>query len=144
MCGDRLLENLIVILFGISGGSLVGTSAAAFITLLDIVPRLAQLTDSSAFIRFYEKLLITSTFSITLLSLLGGSINLSKILLIPIGFSFGVFVGLLASALAEVINVIPVLVRRVKITKNLYIILFAMSLGKVTGSLIYWLVLIKK
>lgn len=136
-----MFKILFIIVFGISGGALVGTAAAAFITLLDIVPRLAQLTNSSRLIRFYESILISSTVSITLLYFTGISINLFKILLIPIGFTLGAFVGLLASALAEVINVIPVLVRRLKIRKHVYIALFSISLGKVVGSLIYWLIL---
>lgn len=136
-----LLEILLIILFGLSGGALVGTSGAAFITLLDIIPRLAQLTNSSKLIRFYQSILITSTVGITLCYFLGLSVNFYKIILIPIGFTLGVFVGLLASALAEVINVIPVLVRRLKIRKHVFIALFALSLGKVIGSLVYWLIL---
>ncbi len=136
-----MFEILLIILFGVSGGALVGTSGAAFITLLDIIPRLAQLTNSSRLIRFYQGILITSTVLITLLYFLGMSISIFKIMLIPFGFTLGVFVGLLASALAEVINVIPVLVRRLKIRKHVFIALFALSLGKVIGSLVYWLIL---
>ncbi|MTI49181.1 stage V sporulation protein AB [Sporosalibacterium faouarense] len=136
-----MLRYLFLVIFGLSGGALVGTASAAFITLLDIIPRLAQVTNSQHLIRLYERVIVTSGVIITFFHLLGISINLNKYLIIPIGFIMGAFVGLLASALAEVINVIPVLVRTLKIRSYVYYALLAISLGKMIGSLIDWLVL---
>lgn len=133
---------MILIIIGLSGGAIVGTASAAFITLLDIIPRLAQVTKSNNLIRLYERVLITSTVVTTLFHFLDISFNFHRVILIPIGFVIGTFIGLLASALAEVINVIPVLVRRLKIGSHVYYALLAISLGKMMGSLIFWIVLV--
>ena len=52
----------------------------------------------------------------------------------------GVFVGVLAVALAEVLNVMPVMLRRSRLTQGLPWLLLAFALGKMAGSLVYFLV----
>jgi len=47
----------------------------------------------------------------------------------------GVFIGLLAAALTEVLNVLPVLAKRLGMKPYLFGLLLAMILGKMTGSL---------
>lgn len=138
-----MIKTFLLILLGVCGGALVGTSAAAFITLLDIVPRLSQITNSSKSIHIYERTLVISTVFITLADFIGFSLKLNKYSLIPIGLIVGIFVGLLASALAEVLNVIPILSRRVKLGDYVYYIIFFISLGKVAGSFMYWIILVK-
>lgn len=134
-----MIKQLFLFVLALSGGALVGTAAAAFIALLDIVPRLAQVTDTSDKIGMYE---ITLSFSATyfaLSTLIGWSIGIkSKVFLILMGFTFGAFVGLLASALAEVLNVMPVLFRRVQIEKYILAVLISIALGKVVGSFFSW------
>lgn len=129
-------------MLGLSGGVLVGTGTAAFITLLDIVPRLSQITNTQNLIRLYERIIVVGIVSITLYHFLGSGLNMNRIALIPLGFILGTFIGLLASALAEVINVMPVLERRLKLGEYVYYALLSISLGKVVGSLVYWLVLV--
>mgnify|MGYP000980189750 FL=1 len=55
----------------------------------------------------------------------------------------GTFVGLFASALAEVLNVVPVFAKKFKVKHELKFIIGALIFGKVVGSLFYWLVFIK-
>ena len=43
-------------------------------------------------------------------------------------------------ALTEVLNVMPILMRRTRLTKGLQWIILAFALGKVFGSLLYYLV----
>ena len=52
----------------------------------------------------------------------------------------GIFVGVLTMALTEVLNVIPILLRRTRLTKGLPWLILAFALGKVCGSLVYFLV----
>jgi len=50
----------------------------------------------------------------------------------------GIFVGLLASALAEVLNVLPVIVRRFRIDGYLGFMIYSLIFGKILGSLLNW------
>ena len=56
----------------------------------------------------------------------------------------GTFLGLFSSALAEVLNVIPVFSKKFKMKHQLKFIIVALMFGKVAGSLLYWLVFIKR
>ncbi|WP_425446072.1 stage V sporulation protein AB [Dethiothermospora halolimnae] len=135
------MDTLILILVGFSGGVVTGSAVGAFITLLDIVPRLAQISKSTTLIRFYEKLLTVTTTLTSILIFFQFKFNLNDIILIPIGTFIGIFVGLLAAALAEVINVIPILARRLRIRQYVFYVFISMALGKVVGSLIHWFIL---
>lgn len=128
---------------GFSEGVVVGGALVAFITLLDIVPRLAQLSSSEELINLYEKVIIISATGISLFGFIDRSISITGFLVVLIGFLMGVFVGLLAAALAEVTNVIPVMVNRFHIQQYVKYIFFSLVSGKVVGSLIYWMVLNK-
>lgn len=136
-----MFENILLIIITFSGGITVGTAIASFITLLDIVPRLSQITNSFNLIVFYERILVSSAVMTTLLHFLGVEMAVGKLILIPIGLFIGAFIGLLAAALAEVLNVIPVLERNLNLGTLIYIPLLGLSLGKVVGSLINWLVI---
>ena len=50
------------------------------------------------------------------------------------GLFFGVFVGCLAAALAEVVNVFPVMTRRIKLTVGMAYLVLAFALGKGFGA----------
>lgn len=134
-----MTKQIFLCMLALSGGAFVGNAAAAFVTLLDIVPRMAQVSDTSDKIGLYEIIISLSAASISFLSLIGWGIGIkSKILLLIVGFILGIFVGLLASALAEVLNVMPVLFRRVRIQKYIIAALVAIALGKMLGSLFSW------
>lgn len=122
---------------------LEGAGLASFITLLDLVPRLAQKSKSSDKITLFQNIIIFSSVTTTLLHFFNINFKFSKLITIPIGLFLGAYVGLLAAALAETLNVIPILERRFKLKNYIYIPLIAISIGKVIGSLIGWLLIIK-
>lgn len=137
-----MIKNLLIIFIGIGGGILEGAGLAAFIALLDIIPRLAQLTKTNRFVRTYETVITISAVCISFSLFIKLSLNLNKYFLIPIGLCFGIYIGLLAGALAEVLNVLPVLERRLGIKKYVYYPIVAISLGKIVGSLIKWIIFV--
>ena len=57
-----------------------------------------------------------------------------------IGLMCGIFIGMLATALTEVLNVLPILAKRLRLTGYLFGLLMAMVAGKVAGSLFDWFV----
>ncbi|AKL94962.1 stage V sporulation protein AB [Clostridium aceticum] len=135
------MSYIIIPLIGFSNGIVVGSGIVALITLLDIVPRLGQLTKTYKFTVAYQNAIIGGATIAAFLSLINKGINTGAIFVILIGFAMGTFVGLLASALAEVMNVIPVLIRRFKIEEYVFYIVYSLILGKTIGSFIHWLIL---
>lgn len=132
------IKYIAVPLLGFSNGIVVGSGIVALLTLLDIIPRLAQLTNTYSEIKVYENIIIMGAVLAAITSLAGVSINLGKFTVVIIGFFVGIFVGLLASALAEVLNVMPVLVRRFRLEGYVNYVIYSLIAGKVIGALLNW------
>lgn len=133
------MSKLLLILTSFGGGVTVGTAAAAFITVLQVVPRLVQITKTHKYIKLYYWSIILSFIIFTAVYFSEFSLNINKYITIPIGLFYGIFIGLLSSALAEVLNVIPVLSKKLKVKEKLRYIIFTLMAGKVVGSLYFWI-----
>lgn len=134
------MKYTIVPLIGFSNGIIVGAGVIALIVVLKIIPRIAQLSRTYKDIKIYEDVIIIGAIVGSVISLLGVGINLGKILVVIIGFCMGIFIGLLASALAEVLNVMPVLIRRFRLKGYEIYIVFSLIFGKVLGSFLNWFI----
>ncbi|MCT4593315.1 MAG: stage V sporulation protein AB [Anaeromicrobium sp.] len=134
-----MIASIVGSIIGFSEGIVVGTALIAFITILDIVPRLAQLTKTEKYIRVYEYAMIISGVSMVLIDVLDVNFNISSIGLGIIGLLMGLYVGLFASALTEITNVIPIIVKAFNLHGYEKYVFYALIFGKVVGSFLYWL-----
>lgn len=125
---------------GLAGGLAVGSGMVAFLVVLDIIPRLAQLTRSYRLIHWYEGAVVAGAIYWTFADFF--DLRMQGTLLLPalVGLLAGMFVGLLAAALTEVINVLPILAKRLGMSGYMLWLLMAMVFGKVFGSLFEWLI----
>ncbi|TCP31726.1 stage V sporulation protein AB [Scopulibacillus darangshiensis] len=133
-----MIKDILLIIIGFSGGLAVGSGFVAFLTVLGIIPRLTQLTKTHHFIRGYEWSVILGAVIGTWGGLRNTHLIMPALLLIPIGLASGIFVGMLAAALTEVLNVLPILSKRIGINEQILVLLMAIVLGKVFGSLFHW------
>ena len=124
-----------------SSGIVIGNAFAAFITLLGIVPRLIQRSRTKEMITLYQISLSLGMPVFSLLYFFDVTLKLNKYFSIILGLIFGTFLGLFTSALAETLNVIPVLSGKFDLGDYLLYIVISIALGKVFGSLAFWLVL---
>ncbi|CAK7071610.1 stage V sporulation protein AB [Tissierella carlieri] len=134
-----MVVKLLLIIIAFGGGLTVGSAAAAFITILQIVPRLVQITKTSKQVKVYQFTITLSFVLFVIIYFSNFHMSLYKIIVILISLLYGIFIGLLSSALAEVLNVIPVLSKKLKIKDNLRYVIWALMGGKVAGSLYFWL-----
>ncbi|WP_041607634.1 stage V sporulation protein AB [Halobacteroides halobius] len=138
------MKGLLLILIGLGEGIVVGTALIAFLLVLDVIPRVIRFSDGCREqIIIYQWLIILGVFIAINLQLYDVRLPqfyfLNYILVIVCGLVFGIFIGLLAGALTEVLKVLPVLSRRLKMEEEMKILLVIIILGKTIGSLIYWL-----
>lgn len=138
------IEALFTIFIALSGGLAVGSGYVAFLTVLGILPRLAQISKTADKIIWYEAAIILGTMAGIFGGLRDPVLGLSPYFLIAMGLAGGVFVGMIAGALAEVLNVIPILAKRLNIDGKIITLLMAVVLGKIFGSLFQWLYFIKQ
>jgi stage V sporulation protein AB len=134
-----LLQSGLAVLIGLAGGVTVGSGIVAFLIVLDIIPRLTQLTRSSKHLHHYEFAIITGSVGFTWIDFSNVHFHFFPLGAALIGLFAGCFVGMLAGALTEIINVLPILAKRMGMGGYMIWFLMAMILGKVLGSLFEWL-----
>lgn len=130
----------IAVLIAFANGLAVGSGLVSFLAIIGLVPRLAEVTHTEDSLRLYEQTMVCGATLATLEPVFHATLHLPAFCTIVPGLFMGLFVGCLAAALAEVLNVLPVMARRIGLLKDIRLILLAMILGKVIGSLIYWLI----
>ena len=134
-----MFREILLGALGLMFGAATSAGSFALLVTLQIVPRMAARTQTAGKVMTYET-------TITLGGITGCLLSLFPFLRIPglgwltpfLGIAVGVFVGCQAVALAEILNVFPIMFRRMKLKKVLSLALTAMALGKVAGSLFYF------
>ncbi|QAY66213.1 stage V sporulation protein AB [Paenibacillus protaetiae] len=134
------LVNLFVAILGLSGGLAVGSGTVALLIVFDLIPRLAQLASAYKSSLWFETAVICGSLYWTLADFFGWRTMLPGqwTLVLP-GLFDGLFVGMLAAALTEVMNVLPILAKRLHLQKYTVGLVMAMVIGKTAGSLFDWL-----
>lgn len=134
------LRCLLLIVLGFSSGALVAAGIFAFIAAIGLVPRLAQRTKTQSACRFYEWCITIGGIFGCLPLIWDFVVPVPQPFFVPIGFSVGIFVGTLAVSLAEVLNVVPVFLKRARLKMGIPLFFLAVAFGKVAGSLLSFLV----
>ncbi len=128
-------EQIAMGFLGLCAGGIVVSAAVAFLIGLGIIPRYAGITHTADKILLYEDFMI--------LGALAGNVFYVFRLQIPLGawglgiyglFS-GIFLGGWILALAEMADIFPIVVRRIKLRHGIPVIVVAIALGKIAGSL---------
>ncbi|SES81685.1 stage V sporulation protein AB [Oceanobacillus limi] len=140
---QTILVNALQVLIGFSGGLAVGGGFVAFLTVLGIIPRLIQLTKGNGLIKVLIGCVIVGSIFGTYLSFTGVAWDQPLFMLLIWGLLHGVFNGMLAAALTEVLNVFPIITKRIRLERQLLWLLMAVVFGKIVGSLFQWLVLVR-
>jgi len=135
-----IIKVFLAILLGFSSGVVISGAVFAFISVIGVVPRLAQKTKTVRFIPLYEEAMILGGILGCAAGFFNITLPLPRIFVVILGFCAGVFYGCLAVSLAEVINVIPILTRRTKLGKGMFFFILAIALGKLMGSVIYYII----
>jgi stage V sporulation protein AB len=138
-----IISILFVVFIGLASGLAVGTGYVAFLTVLGVIPRLTQLSKTMKMIHWYEWAVVFGALAGVLVSLEDIVLFLKSYILIPIGLATGIFYGLVAAALTEVLNVLPILAKRVGVDGKITILLMALVLGKIFGSLFHWIYFVR-
>ena len=136
------MAKVFLILLGFAEGIVIGAALVAFLLVLKIIPRLIRFGSSNHYLRTYQAVVISGAVTATYLQFYNWSLPqfylINGVLIIIIGFVFGIFVGLIAAALTETLKVLPILSRRLGLENKIKFLLSFIILGKVVGALIYW------
>ncbi len=138
-----LIKLLILFVIGLGGGNIVAAGIYAFISLLKIIPRLSTASNTVKHTLFYEDCVTVGAVLGNLIYVFQWKMPLGMPFMIVYAVFSGLFVGCLAIALAEVLDVIPTLARRAKLKVGIPILIICTALGKGIGSLLQLTIMAK-
>ncbi len=151
-----ILSKLLLAIVGLGAGILV--SAGVFTVLLSVglVPRFAGKTHTGGKVFLYEEMVVFGTLVGCLASVFPGAVIFCREWLQErmdesgafgclvlatealTGLFAGIFVGCLALAIAEMLDSIPILTRRIGFRHGLGLMVLSIAMGKAVGSLLYF------
>lgn len=129
-----LLESAFLAFIGLAAGGMVAAGTFAFIVMLGVFTRLAARTRTAQYTSIYENAIILGGTIGNVLFVYEPNIPLYSVGLVLFGLFSGIFVGCLAMALAEVLKVFPILVKRVGLVEGLPFVVAAVAAGKAVGA----------
>lgn len=130
-----LIKQATLCFIGLCSGATVAAGVFAFITMLGIIPRLAARTNTADHILCYENAIILGGTLGNIWILFELPLHLSVVMVMAFGIFSGIFVGCLYMALAETLRVLPIMVNRIQLKEGFPIIVAAIAIGKVVGTL---------
>lgn len=132
------VRQVILAVIGLSGGMIVSSGLFAFIVSLGVVSDFADRTHTADKVMLYEDAIALGGILGNVIYLYAPRLPVHSALLAVFGIFAGVFVGCWAMALAEVLNVFPIFVRRVKLIRCLPYVIISIAIGKGLGALLYF------
>lgn len=128
------------VFIGLAGGLAVGASIVAFFTVLGVVTRVIEWTNSKDYLKYYQISIIVGALLSCLIYFFDLTLVSIKLFAVPLWLFMGIYVGMIAAALTETLDIISIFATKLGIIKWIYLIIFAIILGKVIGSAIFFLI----
>ena len=131
-------NNLLLIVIGIGSGMAIAAGVFALITKVGVIPQIADVTHTAAYVTTYEMAILAGALFGNYVTIFSISLSLPTWVMGIFGIFSGIFVGCLATALAESLIVTAIFTRRLRLHTGIAWIVLSMALGKIFGSLIYF------
>lgn len=132
------IPQILSVIIGLSAGMLVAAGLFSFVTGLGVISDFADRTHTGEHVMLYEDAIVVG-------GILGNLLFVFKIhipggvWILPIfGLLAGIFTGCWAMALAEMLEVFPIFVRRVKLVRCVPWVILGTALGKTAGALLFF------
>ncbi len=129
------IVDFLLIIIGLSSGAIVSVGLFSLIISLGIVSKLADRTHTGNITTLYEVAVVLGGISGNLVWIYEINIPMVPILQIILFGCAGVFVGCWAMAIAEVINIFPIFIRKAGVGQYLQYIILSIALGKGIGAI---------
>lgn len=125
-------------IIGLSAGVTVAGGLFSFIVELGVVADFADRTHTADKLLLYEDCVALGGILGNLVYIFQPGIHLGGLFLAAFGLFAGMFVGCWSMALAEILNVFPVFIRRIKILRYTAAFVISMAVGKGLGACLFF------
>lgn len=138
------LRWLFLLFFGLCSGGVIAAGVFAFLVMIGVFPRVIGRTHTGEHVFLYETVIILGGVFGNVLDLYEfplplGTPFLGTLVLGLFGLGCGMFIGCLVMSLAETLKAVPVISRRLRLAVGLPYLILSIALGKLCGSLYYFL-----
>ena len=131
------IKQMLLAIFGLGAGVGLAGGFFALLIALGIISRFAHQTRTGKYLWLYEMVVAAGGIVGTAWYLYSWQIPIGEIGLGIYGSAAGIFVGAWAMALTEIIDTIPIFMRRIYLKKGLILIVWSLAIGHVAGSLLH-------
>ena len=128
---------ILLAFIGLSAGIVIAGGLFSFIASLGVISDLADRTHTGKHVKIYEDAVTLGGTIGNIFYMFRLKIPLTEAWLVPLGIFIGIFVGCEIMALAEVLNIFPIFVRRVKLIKYVPYFILMVAIGKAVGEMIF-------
>lgn len=132
------VKQLLLALIGLSAGVTVAGGLFSFVVSLGVVSDFADRTHTGNRILLYETSVALGGIIGNILFIYQIPVPIGTVILMLFGIFAGIFVGCWSMALAEILNVFPIFIRRVKVLKGIPYIILSIALGKGIGACLFF------
>lgn len=130
-----MIARIIVVIIGVGSGIVVATGLLSFVISLGLVSKMSQRTNTVYAVQWYKDMVALGGVIGSVIYIFQIDLSIGYLLLPVFGISTGIFIGGWALSIAEVINIIPVFVRRFHMARFLKYIVLTIAVGKAVGSI---------
>ena len=152
-----MFKYLFLAFVGSSFGALSSSGVFTVLVAIGLVPRFAGKTHTARYVLLYEEMVVLGTIAGCLISIFPEYFQVGRYLRVNLpqwsstwdvlgntvmmlsGVFCGMFVGCLALAIAEMLDSIPIFTRRIGFRHGIGIAILFVALGKLCGSLAYFI-----
>lgn len=132
-----LVKQILLAIFGFGAGIGLAGGFFALLIALGIISRFAHQTKTGAYLWVYEMVVAAGGILGTAWYLYSWKIPVGELGLGIYGACAGIFVGAWAMALTEIIDTIPIFMRRIYLKKGLILTVWSLAIGHTVGSLLH-------
>ena len=131
---NEFIMQSAMVFIGFSSGVVISGGVFSFIAALGVVERFAEKTKTVPYIKLYEEAVMFGGILGCMDLFIDYRLNAGLFCGAVYCFFVGIFVGGLAVSLAEVLDVVPIFMRRTRLKTGTAIFITALALGKMAGS----------
>lgn len=121
-------------LMGGACGLAVAGGIFSFVIMVGVIPRLQGRTRTAYAHKLYEYTVIAGAIIGNLIYLYVHTLPIGYLGLFLFGIFTGMYVGCMAMSLAEVLNILPIMSRRIHLKKGIALLVASMAVGKAIGA----------
>ena len=131
------IKQVFLGILGLSSGFAVAGGMFAFLIALGVVARFAGKTHTAKYILYYEDAAAIGGILGNLVSIYEFPVPVGMVGVVSFGLFSGIFTGAWAMALTEIVDVVPIFSRRLRLKTGLAWLILSMALGRSFGGLVY-------